>query len=99
MRENIILSRTDNSLNEILERIKDNPDKEFFVIGGSEIYKLFMNIADVVYQTVIKKDYSCDTFFPCLPLSFFKTDVSSFVFDENEKVFYYFLTHKKNVFQ
>lgn len=35
-----------------------------FVIGGSELYKAFMPLADALYITQINKEFSGDTFFP-----------------------------------
>jgi len=39
-------------------------EEEIFIIGGSEIYKQFLNKADYIYLTLIKKNYEWDTFFP-----------------------------------
>lgn len=39
-------------------------DSEIFVIGGAEIYKLALPIADRVYATEILADFVGDTFFP-----------------------------------
>ena len=43
---------------------------ELWVIGGSEIYKLFLMDAKYVYQTIQNNYYNCDTFFPKLPKEF-----------------------------
>lgn len=39
-------------------------DNEIFVIGGEEIYRLVLPIADRIYATEIKADFVGDTFFP-----------------------------------
>lgn len=39
------------------------PDKEIFIIGGSAIYKQYLNIVDKFYVTEIDANYQCDTFF------------------------------------
>lgn len=46
--------------------INDNPKirNEIFVIGGGEIYKQFLNIADRIYLTEIDTEFEGDTFFP-----------------------------------
>jgi len=41
-----------------------NGEQELFIIGGSEIYKLAMPIADKLYLTEINADIEGDTFFP-----------------------------------
>jgi dihydrofolate reductase len=49
-----------------------NKFEELWVIGGAEIYKLFINdpIVDAIYLTKIPGDHECDTFFPDIPSSF-----------------------------
>lgn len=38
--------------------------EDIYVIGGSEIYKQFMPVVDVLWQTKIAGDFDGDTFFP-----------------------------------
>jgi len=47
-----------------IEAAKKLGEKELFVIGGGEIYKLFMPITDKIYLTIVYKDFKGDTFFP-----------------------------------
>lgn len=75
-RTNIILSRTMkqkpddvaavySSVTELM-RDYDNAGKDsgvVFVIGGSEIYKLFEPLASVMFVTHIHEEFDCDTFF------------------------------------
>tara|TARA_E500000178_G_C16845170_1_gene672484 strand:- start:153 stop:680 length:528 start_codon:yes stop_codon:yes gene_type:complete len=82
-RDNLILSKTleinENSpknnliktfkyLNSIMEFSKEQNYDEVWIIGGSEIYNLFLNKLKVkrIYATLIDKDYECDTFFPLI---------------------------------
>ena len=52
-----------NSVEEVLENI--SKDEEVFIIGGGEIYKAFLPIADKVYLTLIEHEFEgVDTFFP-----------------------------------
>lgn len=44
-----------------------NPDEETFVIGGTELFKLFMDDADRMYITRIEGVFNGDTFFPEVP--------------------------------
>lgn len=38
--------------------------KEIFIIGGGEIYKQSMDIADRIYMTRVHANFDADTFFP-----------------------------------
>jgi dihydrofolate reductase len=48
---------------ETLKFINQNKDKYFFVIGGNEIYNLFLPFCSSIWITRIKKYYNCDLFF------------------------------------
>jgi len=71
-RKNIILTRNQNfnaegtlvahSVDEALNFCKN--DNQPFIIGGGEIYKLFMDISDKIELTRIHKSYDGDAFFP-----------------------------------
>ena len=39
-------------------------DKECFIIGGEQIYKMFIEVADTLYITRINHKFDADTFFP-----------------------------------
>ena len=45
------------------------PAPEVFVIGGAEIYRLALPIADIVYQTRVHATVGADTFFPPFDLA------------------------------
>ncbi len=51
-----------HSLSEAVD--KCNSEEECFIIGGGELYKESINIADKLYITHIKKSFKADTFFP-----------------------------------
>ncbi len=81
-RINIVISRQANynvegclvakSLEEALELAK--LDSEVFIIGGGEIYKQSLQIADKVYLTRVHAGFAGDTFFPELNLSEWSTE-------------------------
>ena len=48
----------------VIDHCKSKKICTLWVIGGSEIYKLFMDVVDELYLTKIDKIYKCDTFFP-----------------------------------
>jgi len=71
-RHNIVLSSSLINTNpnvEVFKTLKELYSKyemceeSFYVIGGAQIYSLFENVAQVIYQTVINNHYSCDTFY------------------------------------
>jgi dihydrofolate reductase len=43
---------------------KENKEQELFIIGGAEIYKLAMPLADRLYLTEIQTTLEGDTYFP-----------------------------------
>jgi dihydrofolate reductase len=56
-----------HSVGELLSLLK--PDKDYFVIGGGEIYKLLLPLCEVLYITKVNKDFEGDTMFPILNLN------------------------------
>jgi len=74
-RENIVITRQDNyeapgaittkSLSKAIDYAKNTfPEKEIFIIGGGEIYKQALPLADKLYLTLIDGNKSTDIFFP-----------------------------------
>src|SRR5690625_4616899 len=51
-----------HSLEDALKQVKDDPQP--FVIGGGEIYKQAMEIADKIELTRVHGTFEADTFFP-----------------------------------
>ena len=54
------------SINEALQIAID--DEQPFIIGGGEIYKLGLEIADKIELTRVHKNFEADTFFPEIPM-------------------------------
>ena len=74
-RTNIIISRNKdlsipnclvfNSLEKgIEEALKINED--VFIIGGAELYKMALPLADKIYLTKVHQEFDADTFFPTI---------------------------------
>lgn len=70
-RTNIILTRDEDYKKEgcvvyhdIQDVIKDFGDKNLMIIGGEEIYRLFLPFADRIFLTYIDQDFEGDAFFP-----------------------------------
>lgn len=72
-RQNIVISRNLSPINGVdvvdsiesaLEMVKQSP--EAVIIGGSEIYQQFMDLADRLYITIIHHEFLADTHFPVI---------------------------------
>ncbi|WP_087971488.1 dihydrofolate reductase [Oceanobacillus rekensis] len=73
-RENVVLTRNQteilenvkviDNLETIIEWNKTNPEKEYFIIGGGNIFNQVMHLADRMYITSIEESFSGDTYFP-----------------------------------
>lgn len=73
-RTNVVISRNSQyqaegavvvtSLQEALDFAEKAGEKEAFIIGGGEIYKLGLPIADTMYLTFVEGSPEGDTFFP-----------------------------------
>jgi len=53
-----------HSLEEALALGEKNGQQEFFILGGAQIYKIALDIADRIYLTEIHGEFEGDTFFP-----------------------------------
>lgn len=73
-RRNVVLTRQETDFPDGVEVIQDidkiyqwnqeNPDQEFFVIGGGNLYEQVLPYADRMYITEIDESFHGDTFFP-----------------------------------
>lgn len=70
-RRNIILSKTRKfdgencvTVSSMEEAIREAGDRDIFVIGGEEVFRMFLPMAEVLYLTEIEREYEGDTFFP-----------------------------------
>lgn len=78
-RRNIILSKTQKfdgencvTVSSPEEAIREAGDRDIFVIGGEEVFRMFLPMAEVLYLTEIEREYEGDTFFPPFPPSEFE---------------------------
>lgn len=70
-RTNVVISRTTTAIegctvaHSLEEAVAMFPhDEEIFIIGGSQIYALALDIADRIYITRVEHEYEGDTSFP-----------------------------------
>lgn len=95
-RDKIIMSRSIDNIDMARTSIAKNMDEVFrlcdkkkydevWVIGGEEIYKLFIDEDQLeeIYITEIQRDYKCDTFFPKLSDSFFLSHTTETAWEKN----------------
>lgn len=53
-----------NNIEEAFRLGMENKQEEVFILGGGEIYKQAMDLADKIYLTEIKQTFEGDTYFP-----------------------------------
>jgi dihydrofolate reductase len=65
-RNNIVLTKTRSQIPGVIliSDIEQITEEEYFVIGGSEIYKLFIDYVDEIYATLIDCEIDADSWFP-----------------------------------
>jgi dihydrofolate reductase len=76
-----------NSLQEALSASKISKEREVFIIGGEQIYKLALPIADEIYLTQVHHIFKGDAFFPKIDTGKWK-EVSHQYHPKNEKNLY-----------
>lgn len=103
-RRNIIITRDENykvdnceivnSLEEALLICFEN----CFIIGGGEIYKQVLPIADEIYLTLIDEVFEGDTYFPEIGDDWFESERQDFEPDEKNKYKYSFIKYERYKF-
>ncbi len=84
------------SLDDGLEKAKATHCKEIFIIGGGDIYRQSIGIADIVYLTRVHAALEGDAFFPVLPASQWELDSNQdFTADEKHAFPYNFQIWKR----
>lgn len=80
----------------IVNSIRDVIDlnEKIFIIGGSEIYNLFLPFANKIYLTIINENFVGDTYFPKFNLDEWEL-INSRVGEENEPLEYIFNLYER----
>ena len=101
-RENIVISHSDLDLKDakvchsIQEAIDSAINENIFIIGGGQIYKQCLDIADTMYLTIVDNIVEdADTFFPEWKNEWKKVEDSPMKADEKHKYDYNFTKWKK----
>lgn len=72
-------------------------DDEIFIIGGAEIYRQTLPVANKIYLTRIRRDFEGDTFlFELDPSVWRETFREDFAPDKKNKYSYSFITYEKS---
>lgn len=83
-----------NSLEEAIEVAKN--DSQPFIIGGGEIYKQSMLLADKIEMTRVHESFEADTFFPEIDPTIWKETSNTFhKKDKNHEYEFSFLTYER----
>ncbi len=61
-----------HSLEAAIDLAMDKDESELFIIGGGEIYKQAIGLADKIYLTTVQTDVNADIFFPKFDLEKWK---------------------------
>ncbi|WP_185872898.1 dihydrofolate reductase [Blattabacterium cuenoti] len=100
-RQNIVLTRQKKTLKNIkiissIQQIFKLKYQKIFIIGGGEVYKQTINIADVLELTLIHKNFIGDTKFPKINLKQWKKIKDTFYKkDKLHSIDYSFIQYKK----
>ena len=71
-REGVEIVHSPEELNDLLKN-SGKPDEESFIIGGGQIYKLFIDKADKLYITHVDVEFpDADTYFPNIDMAKWK---------------------------
>ena len=105
-RKNIVLSNNSNleidgvevfnSPDEVISLYKEIPEKkDMYIIGGTFVYKLFLEYCDYLYITYVDKNFEGDAFFPKIDWKAWNLTREEEKYDENEKLKYFFRDYKR----
>ena len=73
-------------------------NNDCFIIGGGEIYKQSLSIADELYLTLIDEEFEGDTYFPEIDENWFESERQDFEPDNKNKYKYSFIKYERYKF-
>lgn len=103
-RRNIIITRQENlelpecELVNSLEEALLLCNNDCFIIGGGEIYKQSLPLADKIYLTLVDCEVDGDTIFPEIGNDFLQVSKTDFKSDEKNEYNYSFIEYEKYQF-
>lgn len=81
-----------SSVESVLEKFKG---KDIYVIGGSEIFNLFLSYVDRMYVTYIDEEFEGDTYFPDVLDNWKMVSNEKGIKDDKNPYDYYFRVYEK----
>jgi dihydrofolate reductase len=103
-RRNIIITRNleyEVNVCEVVSSLEEAlllTNNDCFIIGGGEIYKQSLEVADKIYLTLVHKDFEGDTTFPELGKEWATIDTKDFDADEKNEYNYSFIEYDRYEF-
>jgi dihydrofolate reductase len=100
-RRNIIITRDNNYQVEgceIVNSIEESlllTNSDCFIIGGGEIYKQSLHLANQIYLTQVDEEFEGDTTFPELDKSWYVSKQENFLSDKKNSYNYSFITYER----
>ena len=106
-RTNIVLTTSEqdfdgcitmSSLDDVLDYVEKRPDEYFFVSGGENIYRQFMDYSSKLYITIIdeKEDVISDTVFPEIDNDIWEVkSISEYIRPDSAPNYRYFIFDRK----
>ena len=85
-----------NSLQASIDFAHNQKEEEVFIIGGGEIYREGLHLAEKIYLTEINGEFDGQTTFPILGNEWKEVDREHHPVDERHKYSFDFVTYKKN---
>jgi len=77
-----------DSIDSVMLHCKQNNYTECFIIGGAEVYKSFLPLANRLYITDVEKEYVGDVFFPTINFNEWKLVLNENHFSEKNNFNY-----------
>jgi dihydrofolate reductase len=107
-RTNIVITRQSNynaqgaivvgSVEKALAKSKELGESEVFIIGGAEIYKQCIDLADRLYITRIHKSFEGDAFFPEINLDMWQETNRITHYSEKNNCDFSFIQYEKKLY-
>jgi len=94
--DSVLFTNMENSISTVT-KIQKHTGKKVFVIGGADIYRLFLDYCNIIHLTRIHCDSGGDVFFPSDTLnSYVQTNKTPIFRSKHQDIPYQFFTYTRN---